>query len=69
MIPVLPENHIRAYAIFVAAQFSETTVLTGIPRMTPNWREYLRFSGLVARLTRRGDGYQQLGQPERWSRG
>jgi hypothetical protein len=35
MIPVLPENHIRAYAIFVAAQFSETTVLTGIPRMTP----------------------------------
>jgi len=27
------------------------------------------FSGLVARLTRGVDGYQQLGQPERWSRG
>ena len=27
------------------------------------------FSGVVARLTRGVDGYQQLGQPERWSRG
>jgi hypothetical protein len=25
------------------------------------------FSGLAARLTRGVDGYQQLGQPERWS--
>jgi hypothetical protein len=34
-----------------------------------NWREYSCFFGLAARLTRGVDGYQQLGQPDRWSRG
>ena len=43
--------------------------LTGIPQdQLPNRREYSRYSGLAARLTRGVDGYQQLGQPERWSR-
>jgi hypothetical protein len=41
----------------------------GFPGCLPNWREYSRFSGLAARLARGVDGYQQLGQPERWSRG
>jgi hypothetical protein len=41
----------------------------GIPRMPPELPEYSRFSGLAARLTRGVDGYQQLGQPEQWSRG
>src|SRR6266446_6563364 len=29
--------------------------------------EYSCYSGLAARLTQGADGYQQLGQPERWS--
>jgi hypothetical protein len=37
--------------------------------MTPDWREYSRFCGLAARLTRGVDGYQLLGKPKRWSRG
>jgi hypothetical protein len=41
----------------------------GFPGCLPNWREYSGFSGLAARLTRGVDGYQQLRQPEQWSKG
>jgi hypothetical protein len=52
----------------VPAFAAQRPTLTGIsPDDTQTKANYSRFSSLAARLTRGVNGYQQLGQPERWS--
>src|SRR5260370_41965932 len=69
--PVIPESTIACpvcgHRSTEEMPTDSCVYFSGIPRMTPELRKCSRFSGLAARLTRGVDGYQQLGQPERWS--
>src|SRR5258708_37499322 len=62
LVPPGKEEH-RAASV-AATRAHINAAKPGLLGGLPNWRDYSRFSGLVARLTLRVDGYQQLEQPE-----